>query len=170
MNDPALEMVSVAYAEGDTGVFVRFRDERTAFVPFSRYVRRDLHEHIQPRRSRICNASNVLCIPVDDGTDYSIDHLTIRASADLDILHRLKAMELAYAKGCGKTVRSIRRDKGWTQSQLSHRSGLDQAVISKLERGVHSPKLGTLDRIARAFGVDAFYLLKGDSTPTGSNT
>lgn len=34
-----------------------------------------------------------------------------------------------------KTLKQARDAKGWTQEQLAHRSGIDQRVISKIERG-----------------------------------
>ena len=37
-----------------------------------------------------------------------------------------------------------------TQHELAQRAGVSQGVISRLERGGHSPKLETLERIARA--------------------
>jgi transcriptional regulator with XRE-family HTH domain len=45
-----------------------------------------------------------------------------------------------------------RSEKGWTQKELAQKSGVQQADISRYERGVMNPDAGTLDRIFRAFG------------------
>ena len=43
-----------------------------------------------------------------------------------------------------------RRSRKLTQQMLAERAGVSQGVISRLESGGHSPKLETLDQIARA--------------------
>ncbi len=45
-----------------------------------------------------------------------------------------------------------RAESGMTQNELSSASGINQADISKLERGIGNPSLKTLDRLARAMG------------------
>ena len=53
----------------------------------------------------------------------------------------------------GETVRSSREEHGWTQMELSHRSGVPQNTISQIETSVQDPRVNTLRRIARALGV-----------------
>lgn len=43
-----------------------------------------------------------------------------------------------------------RRARNLTQQELADLAGVSQGVISRLESGAHSPKLETLDQIARA--------------------
>lgn len=43
-----------------------------------------------------------------------------------------------------------RRTRRLTQQKLAELAGVSQGVISRLESGEHSPKLETLDQIARA--------------------
>lgn len=47
----------------------------------------------------------------------------------------------------------LRRDRGLSQAELSRRTEIAQAEISKIERGVIDPRVGTLFRLAR--GLDA---------------
>jgi transcriptional regulator with XRE-family HTH domain len=56
-------------------------------------------------------------------------------------------------------IRDLRKRQGMTIAVLSERSGISPAVISKLERNRTSAELGTLFRLARAFGVTAAELL-----------
>jgi DNA-binding Xre family transcriptional regulator len=44
----------------------------------------------------------------------------------------------------------LRLDRGVSQIELSRRTGIAQAEISKIERGVTAPRTGTLDKLARA--------------------
>lgn len=50
----------------------------------------------------------------------------------------------------GEAVLAARARKGYSQTELSKLSGIDQSDISKIERGVANPSVDTLDRIAKA--------------------
>ncbi len=54
----------------------------------------------------------------------------------------------------GQRVRTLRRSRGWTQTELSNRSGVSMNAIVKTERGQREPQVTTLSRLARAFGVE----------------
>ena len=56
-------------------------------------------------------------------------------------------------------LRTLRRQQGLTLADLSKRSGVSTAVISKLERNQQVPSLDTLYRIGRTFGMSATDLL-----------
>ena len=47
-----------------------------------------------------------------------------------------------------------RKESGLTQKQLSERTGIAQADISKLERGNANPTLRTLQRLAAGMGMN----------------
>lgn len=49
---------------------------------------------------------------------------------------------------------AARREAELTQEELGFLSGLDRTTISALERGVASPKLESVIRIAGALGLD----------------
>ena len=52
-----------------------------------------------------------------------------------------------------RTVRALRRRAGISQEQLALRSGIDRGYMSGLERGLHSPTLGTIYRLLPVVGV-----------------
>ncbi len=54
----------------------------------------------------------------------------------------------------GEAVAAARAKKEITQKELSLLTGIDQSDISKIERGVANPSVGTLTRIAEALGGD----------------
>jgi transcriptional regulator with XRE-family HTH domain len=56
-------------------------------------------------------------------------------------------------------LRDLRKRAGITISDLSDRTGISPAVISKLERNQTTAELKTLFRLARAFGLTASELL-----------
>ncbi len=61
----------------------------------------------------------------------------------------------------GQRVRTLRRSRGWTQTELSNRSGVSMNAIVKTERGQREPQVTTLSRLARAFGVEVERLTGG---------
>ena len=58
--------------------------------------------------------------------------------------------ELAIAQA----MIDARKESGLTQKQLSERTGIAQADISKLERGNANPSLRTLQRLAAGMGMN----------------
>lgn len=55
----------------------------------------------------------------------------------------------------GDVVRKLREGKGWTQTQLGEKAGLDKSAIVRLERESHKSERQTIERVARALGVFA---------------
>ena len=53
-----------------------------------------------------------------------------------------------------ENLSSMRKSVGMTQVQLSKKTGIDQADISKIERGLANPSLLTLKRLADGMGVE----------------
>ena len=49
-----------------------------------------------------------------------------------------------------RAILDVRIQAGLTQSQLSERSGISQADISRLEKGTRNPSLALLKRLAEA--------------------
>jgi HTH-type transcriptional regulator/antitoxin HipB len=54
----------------------------------------------------------------------------------------------------GSAVRAARRRAGLSQVELAERTGMTQPAIARLERGLVSPTVITLDRVARALGAE----------------
>ncbi len=51
-------------------------------------------------------------------------------------------------------ISEARAKAGISQTQLSAQTGIDQSDISKLERGIGNPSVGTLNRISLAMGME----------------
>lgn len=63
------------------------------------------------------------------------------------------------AKRIGERVRTVRRERGLTISQLAEQTGMKRPNLSRLEHGRHDPSLETLDRVAQALGVPVAQLV-----------
>ena len=59
----------------------------------------------------------------------------------------------------GSVIRGLREKKGKTQEVVSGLAGLDRTHYSKIERGLRSPTLDTLFRIAQALDMKPHELL-----------
>ncbi len=50
-------------------------------------------------------------------------------------------------------LRAERLARGWTQKELAERSGTERANIARLETGRHSPRVDTLESLAKAMAL-----------------
>jgi len=64
----------------------------------------------------------------------------------------------------GKVLRDVREQKGLSQETLAEAAGLDRSFISLVERGIQSPNVVVLFKIAEVLGVPASELVaKGEA-------
>lgn len=54
----------------------------------------------------------------------------------------------------GEKIRQLRYRKRFTQQKLAQEAGLSVTQVSRIEKGVHTPRFSTIDRLAEALGVD----------------
>ncbi len=66
-------------------------------------------------------------------------------------------------KALGERIRQIRESKGWTQEDLSEKSGVSLPRISTIELGKTEMKLSTFIRITEALQISADSLLRLDT-------
>ncbi len=59
----------------------------------------------------------------------------------------------------GKQIRAIREAKGLSQGDIEKSSGLLRSYISRVEGGYTAPSLATLEKFAKALGVETYQLL-----------
>ena len=58
-------------------------------------------------------------------------------------------------------MKELRKERGWSQEDLSRHSGLHYTAVSKLERCARAPKFQTVLSLATAFEVPAGRLWDG---------
>lgn len=64
----------------------------------------------------------------------------------------------------GQVLREVRQAKGISQEMLASAAGLDRSFISLLERGIQSPNLVILLKIAKVLEVSAAELITKTET------
>jgi transcriptional regulator with XRE-family HTH domain len=56
-------------------------------------------------------------------------------------------------------LRQRRLASGLSQEALAHEADIDRTYVSALERGLYSPTIDMLERLAQVLGTDAYRLL-----------
>ena len=69
--------------------------------------------------------------------------------------------EQALLLSFGKRLTYLRKEKKWSQLDLSIESGFAISFLSDLEKGRRNPSLLTLHRLASTFGITVEVLLAG---------
>lgn len=69
-------------------------------------------------------------------------------------------MPLSLEEAFGQVLKELRKEKGLSQEELAHESGLDRTFISLLERGKRQPSLGTIISIANVLELTASEFIK----------
>lgn len=73
--------------------------------------------------------------------------------AEVDKLHSRSEHE-RWLVWISQKLKTLREDRGMTQIQLALEAGLQQSHISRLEGGMHSPSMKTLQKLADALKID----------------
>lgn len=60
----------------------------------------------------------------------------------------------------GQQVRTLRRQRGWSQGQLAEAAGASEEWIRRIERGARSPSFDTLEALSMALGVSVARLFQ----------
>ncbi len=69
--------------------------------------------------------------------------------------------ESALLVSFGKRIAYLRKEKKWSQLDLSIESGIAVSYLSDLERGRRNPSLLTINRLAAIFSLTVEQLLLG---------
>ena len=64
-----------------------------------------------------------------------------------------------------RNVRALRTEQGWTLDELAGRSGVSKGMLVQIEQNRTNPSIGTLCRVAEAFGVSLAALVELGQAP-----
>lgn len=67
---------------------------------------------------------------------------------------------MVSAKLIGAVLQRLRKEKGLSQEVLSGLAGLDRTHYSKIERGLRSPTIDTVFKIAHALNIPPHELIR----------
>ena len=72
---------------------------------------------------------------------------------------QLRAFEVQFTLAAD--LIGLRKASGLSQKQLAKASGVQQADISKIERGIVNPTIGTIEKLAQPLGAQVRMLPRG---------
>ncbi|HXR73415.1 helix-turn-helix transcriptional regulator [Actinocrinis sp.] len=87
---------------------------------------------------------------MSDRTDWT--ELRARRMAETGAPEAYEAARLAFE--LGRTVRLLREEAGWSQSELANRAAMTQSAVARFEAGGTVPTLPVLERLAAALGAN----------------
>jgi len=73
----------------------------------------------------------------------------------------------ALHKHVGGTIRQLRLQHGLTIAEVSLRAGISRGMMSKIENGIASPSLETLEQLANSLGIAVSQLFRDYNAPRG---
>jgi transcriptional regulator with XRE-family HTH domain len=71
----------------------------------------------------------------------------------------------AVAASIAKHVRALRQARSWSLDELANRSGVSKGMAVQIEGARTNPSIGTLCRLAEAFGVSIGRLVEASAEP-----
>lgn len=135
------------------GLWIEFADGISGFVTWRDMGLEKLVHSLNLDSVRIGELGSAVIFDSDIGDECDIDGLAIKTYLDEHSATRVATWIQRADLAVAKRVRAARLKSGITQSDLGKRAGMDQAIISKLEHGLHRPRIDTLRRIADALGL-----------------
>ena len=97
----------------------------------------------------------------DEAFDANVDERDLIAASNDQDPHALEgARDNMLEVAIGREVRNFRKKLGITVSDLARATGLSLGMLSKIENGVTSASLTTLQRLSRALGVPVTALFR----------
>jgi len=82
----------------------------------------------------------------------SWDELRDQRMREPGAVEAYEAARLAFELGA--TVRALREQRGWSQTQLAQAASMTQSAVARFEAGGTVPTLPVLQRLARALDAD----------------
>lgn len=154
-------LISVRFISDGDRLWVEFGDGLSGFVDWSRLGLAGERPRLVAESATVGSHGTTLELTTVDDEVFEIDASSMRSIIDQSFARRLAEESQRTERAVGERLRSAREHRGLTQTELGRRVGIDQAIISKLERGKHTPRLDTLRRLADGLGLSVPKLLSG---------
>lgn len=60
----------------------------------------------------------------------------------------------------GERIKTLRKERGWSQEKLAEETGFHRTYIGMIERGERNPSLININVFAKTFGISISELIK----------
>ena len=158
--DPSI-LLEIRISKKDKSIWLQFGDgfARTISwqdLPFSRRRPRLILES-----AVIVDGGWTLAFGDTSGQVFEVSSEALRMLVSPGLKKEIEKEDQKARKSMGEKLREWRKTNQLSQVELSERSGLAQAAISRIEGGYHHPRLDTLQKYASALDLDVPALLQG---------
>ncbi len=154
-------LMEVSYIEKDKGYQVSFNDGVSGFVSLEEMGLEEYEEQLMIDRPAIEEMGKAIELFSHEGELFEIDALAVKTLLSKPEHEVVNEQSKETATQVGERIRSVRKKESLTQQELSQNTGIDQAIISKIENGKHIPRYDTLKRIADGMGISVSRLVGG---------
>ena len=138
--------LSVKFLEG-TSMIVAFKDGTIKFFDMSTLFKKYPQLKALENRELFLSGELMGEYGIIWNEDLDIEVETIYQSG-----RTIEVQKVSIHEASARAVAYARASAGMTQKELAASAGIDQSDISKIERGIANPSVGTLERIAAALG------------------
>jgi DNA-binding XRE family transcriptional regulator len=152
-------ITDVRYSTEQSSLWLEFGDGRRVSVDWVQLGLDDVEPRLRPDTATVSDDLYAVEVLREDGEVFEIDSASLRSFVDDDAAMRLREAAAESGRLLGERVRKKRERAGLTQKQLAANTGLQQSLISKLERGKHEPRFETLERYADGLGMSVAELV-----------
>ncbi len=152
-------LTDVRYSTSTNQLWVQFGDGVSGFVDWEQLGLKSKVADLLLETSTVGDIGESVEIVQRDGKLLEIDADVIRAIIDKGLAALIATDAKKSDQKVGEGVRWARETAKLSQKELSKITGIDQAIISKLERGSHQPRFDTLERISKGLGISLTELL-----------
>lgn len=154
-------LLEVRYSKIDKSLWLQFGDGFSRTIkwedlPFSRRFPRLL-----PESAEIVDDGETISFLDNENNVFDVDTEGLRVILSPKHRARIEEEDIASRRELGERLSAWRKKKKLSQVQISEKSGIGQAAISRIERGNHHPRLDTIQKYASALGLGLPTLLEG---------
>lgn len=129
------------------GIVVAFADGMRGAVPLQ-----DI-DGLDPAQVRAIKLPSVHLLTLESaGVTIELPWDFVRSYCDARYVQSVQGQAKVGRMVLGRRLRSLREQGGLKQEELAGKAGVDRGTVSRIENGEQSPRLETLERIARGLG------------------
>jgi DNA-binding XRE family transcriptional regulator len=152
-------LIDVRYWSETDRIWVSFSDGVSGYLDWKSLGIADRLADLRLESVTIGSGSTTLELSRKNGELFEIDARSIKALLDAPLAKSIYKRGARSDLELGNRIKSARQKARLTQTELGEKIGIDQAILSKLERGRHQPRIDTLRRIADGLDLTVTELL-----------
>lgn len=150
----------VSYNKSQNSFIITFNDGGFGEVTLNDLQMEDMTDELLLESPGVSEHGNALEVYTKNGEIVDIDADVLRSIISQEAKEQIKQETKMTGRHIGSRIKSMREQQNITQNKLSELTGIDQAILSKIETGKHLARLDTIERIAKGLKITVTQLLE----------